>query len=147
MTKKLLPPTRTAFVALVTLVSLIALGTTSPALAHEDHGKPQYGGIVAEAAHFQAELVASAERLTLFITDHGKPLPTAGGSAKLTLLVAGKKSEVALAPAGDNRFEASGNFTLGGARAVASLNVPGQPAKTLRFVLDDAHQHRQHEGH
>jgi hypothetical protein len=138
MMKKLLPFACAAFVA---------LGATGPALAHEDHGKPQHGGIVAEAAHYQAELVASAERLTLFITDHGKPLPTAGGSAKLTLLVAGKKSEVTLAPAGDNRFEASGSFTLGGARAVASLNVPGQPAKTLRFVLDDAHQHRQHESH
>jgi hypothetical protein len=124
---------------LLTLATAASLIAPAAALAHEDHGKPQHGGIVAEAAHYQAELVARPDRLTLYITEHGTPLPTAGGSAKVTLLAGGQKSEVALAPAGDNRFEAKGSFNLGGAKAVANLNVPGKPAKTLRFALDDAH--------
>lgn len=124
---------------LLPLATAATFITAAPALAHEDHGKPQHGGIVAEAAHYQAELVAKPDRLTLYISEHGTPLPTAGGSAKLTLLAGGQKSEVMLAPAGDNRFEAKGSFNLGGAKAVANLSVPGKPAKTLRFALNNAH--------
>lgn len=116
-----------------------ALIATAPAIAHEEHGKPQHGGIIAEAALYQAELVARPDRLTLYITQHGKPLPTAGGSAKLTLLAGSNKTEVTLPPAGDNRFEAAGDFKLDGAKAIATLNVPGKPAKTLRFALDAGH--------
>lgn len=120
-------------------VAATALVAATPAHSHEDHGKPQYGGVVAEAGHYQAELVAKPDRLTLHITEHGVPLPTAGGSAKLTLLVSGRKSEVTLPPAGDNRFEAKGSFNVQGAKIVAALTVPGKPAKTLRFALDDPH--------
>jgi len=129
--KKLLPLAFAAFVA---------LGSTGPALAHEDHGKPQFGGVVAEAGHYQAELVARNDSLTIHVTEHGTPVPTAGGSAKVTLLAGGKKTEVALAPAGDNRFEAKGTFELKGAKAVAALKVPGNPPKTLRFALDNPHE-------
>jgi len=125
------------------LLRSLAIATTliaaTPAIAHEEHGKPQHGGVVAEGGHYQAELVARADRLTLHITEHGAPLPTAGGSAKLTLLVDGRKSELTLPPAGENRFEAKGSFNVQGAKVVAALNVPGKPAKTLRFALDAPH--------
>jgi hypothetical protein len=119
-------------------IALAALVAATAALAHEDHGKPRFGGVVAEAGHYQAELVARSETLTIHVTEHGNPLPTAGGSARLTLLAGGKKTEVTLAPAGNNRFEAKGSFAIKGAKAVAALNVPGNPPKTLRFALDDS---------
>lgn len=112
-----------------------ALLAAAPALAHEDHGKSSHGGVVADAAAFQAELVAQPERLTLYVSEHGKPLATAGGSAKLTLLAGGQKTEVVLSPAGDDRFAATGSFKVQGAKAVATVSIPGQPAKTLRFTL------------
>ncbi|MCM8611989.1 hypothetical protein [Accumulibacter sp.] len=114
-----------------------ALFAATPAVAHEDHGKPRFGGVVAEAGHYQAELVARSDTLTIHVTEHGNPLPTAGGSARLTLLVGGKKTELTLVPAGNNRFEAKGSFDIKGAKVVAALDVPGKPPKTLRFALDD----------
>ena len=125
---------------LLTLATAANFIAPSPALAHEDHGKPQFGGVVAEAGHYQAELVARGDSLTIHVTEHGTPVPTAGGSAKVTLLAGGKKTEVALTPAGNNRFEAKGTFDLKGAKAVAALKVPGKPPKTLRFALDNPHQ-------
>lgn len=127
---------------LITLATAATFIAPSPAIAHEDHGKPQFGGVVAEAGHYQAELVARSDSLTIHVTEHGTPMPTAGGSAKVTLLAGGKKTEVALTPAGNNRFEAKGTFDLKGAKAVAALKVPGNPPKTLRFALDN-----QLEGH
>ena len=125
---------------LLTLATAANFIAPSPALAHEDHGKPQFGGVVAEAGHYQAELVARSDSLTIHVTEHGTPVPTAGGSAKVTLLAGGKKTEVALTPAGNNRFEAKGTFDLKGKKAVAALKVPGNPPKTLRFALDNPHQ-------
>lgn len=121
---------------LLSTLSLATLVAATPVHAHEAHGKPQHGGVFGEAAHYQTELVASPDRLTLYITEHGAPLPTAGGSAKLTLLAGGEKREIPLPPAGDNRFEATGAFKVKGAKAVATVNVPGKPAKTLRYTLD-----------
>lgn len=125
---------------LLTLATAATFIAASPALAHEDHGKPQFGGVVAEAGHYQAELVARSDSLTIHVTEHGAPVPTAGGSAKVTLLAGGKKTEVALTPAGDNRFETKGTFNLKDAKAVAALKVPGNPPKTLRFALDNPHE-------
>jgi hypothetical protein len=36
------------------------------AQAHDTHGKPQYGGIVAEAASFQAELVIKQTEVIIY---------------------------------------------------------------------------------
>ncbi|MEF8729895.1 MAG: hypothetical protein V5B34_17100 [Accumulibacter sp.] len=118
-------------------IAVAALVAATAAVAHEDHGKPSFGGVVAEAGHYQAELVAGSDTLTIHVSEHGTPLPTAGGSAKLTLLAGGTKTEVTLVPAGNNRFEAKGSFDIKGAKVVAALNVPGKPPKTLRFTLDD----------
>lgn len=118
-------------------IAFAALVAATATVAHEDHGKPRFGGVVAEAGHYQAELVARSDTLTIHVTEHGTPLSTAAGSARLTLLAGGKKTEVALAPAGNNRFEARGTFDLKGAKVVAALNIPGKPPKTLRFALDD----------
>jgi len=118
-------------------IAFAVLVAATATVAHEDHGKPRFGGIVAEAGHYQAELVARSDALTIHVTDHGNPLPTAGGSARLTLLAGGKKTELTLLPAGNNRFEAKGSFDITRAKVVAALNVPGNPPKTLRFALDD----------
>lgn len=120
----------------IALALLTLLVAAVPALAHENHDKPKHGGVVADAAQYQAELVARPEQLTLILTEHGAALATAGGSAKLTLLASGQKSEVSLAPAGGNRFEAKGSFNVKGAKVIAAISLPGKPAKTLRYALD-----------
>ena len=113
-----------------------ALLAPVPALAHAEHGQPVHGGIVAEAGVFQGELVAQPAGLVLFITDHGKPVPTQGASARLVVLAAGHKSEVPLAPAGENRLEGRPAEALAaGAKAVASVRLADGRAGALRFEL------------
>ena len=104
------------------------------ALAHDDHGKSQHGGIMAEAATFQGELVAGPKGPMLYLTDHGRPVPTAGASGKLVVLAGGQRSDLALSPAGDNRLAPAQSMPLpNGARAVATVTLKDGRSGALRF--------------
>lgn len=114
-----------------------ALVIASAAFAHAEHGEPTHGGIVAEAGVFQGELVVNAPAgLTLFVTEHGKPIPTQGASARLVVLSGAHRTEVPLVPAGDNRLEARAGVPIAaGAKAVASVKLADGRAGALRFEL------------
>ena len=128
------PTVRTAFAALAAAAVLAVVPAAT--LAHADHGKPQHGGVVAEAGSFQGELVAGPQGTTLYLTDHGAPVPTAGASAKLVVLAGARKTEHALVPAGDNRLTLAGDATLAkGAKAVASVTLKDGRSGALRFDL------------
>lgn len=118
---------------LISLVAVsLALGSTAVTAADEhkghDHGskaaghaheaKAAYGGVVSVVKDVNYELVARADTLTLYVSDHGKPVDLKGASAKLTLLSASDKSGVTLVPAGD-RLEAKGSFKVGAGTKVA----------------------------
>lgn len=119
---------------LAAAVSFAAVLHAPDAGAHAEHGRPQYGGVVAEAGSFQGELVAGPKGPTLFITDHGQPVPTAGASAKLVVLRAGQKSELELAPAGDNRLAPAAPVALAaGSKAVATVKLKDGRSGALRF--------------
>ena len=113
---------------------LLGLLTAAPTMAHEDHGKPQYGGIVAEAGMAQFELVSREGRVIIHVSQHGAALASAGGSGKLTVLAGGEKSEIALKPAGENRFEGTGNLASG-AKVQISIQLAGQKAMQARVVV------------
>ena len=49
-------------------------------LAHAEHGQPQYGGVVAEAGEAQFEIVGKGGQITVYATNHGAPVATAGAS-------------------------------------------------------------------
>jgi len=118
------------------VVSALALAVAAPAFAHASHGEPMYGGVVAEAGMFQGELVARARQLVVYITNHGEPVPTAGAQAKATLLAGGQKTELALAPAGENQLTATASAPLpAGARAVVAVKLGDGRAGSLRFEL------------
>jgi hypothetical protein len=119
-------------VTLAALAALLAL--PAQVRAHADHGKPMHGGVVAEAGAFQGELVVGPKGTTLYITDHGAPVPTAGASAKLVVLSGTQKSERDLSPAGDNRLADSGGEPIArGARAVATVRLKDGRSGALRF--------------
>lgn len=127
----------------------LALGSTS-ALAVDthkghDHGgkagshaheaKPTRGGVVSVVKDVNYELVAKADTLTLYVSDHGKPVDLKGASAKLTLLSASDKADVTLAPAGD-RLEAKGSFKVGaGTKVAAQVTLAGGATTSVRFTL------------
>jgi archaellum component FlaG (FlaF/FlaG flagellin family) len=100
--------------------------------AGHDHA-PQYGGVVRELHHVSYELVAKPDTLTLYVSDHGKPVPTQGGQAEAVIYAGNAKTAVTLEPADENRLAAKGSFRVGvGVRVVVTTALPGKrPAKTV----------------
>ncbi|MBX3624093.1 MAG: hypothetical protein KF892_03690 [Rhizobacter sp.] len=103
--------------------------------SHAHEAKPAYGGVVSVVKDVNYELVAKADTLTLYVSDHGKPVDLKGASAKLTLLSASDKADVTLAPAGD-RLEAKGSFKVGaGTKVAGQVTLAGGAATSVRFTL------------
>ena len=78
----------------ITLLACCVL-VAHPAAAHGD-AKAAHGGIVQVAHDVNFELVSQADGATLYLVDHGKPLPSQGISGKLTILNKGQKAEADL---------------------------------------------------
>lgn len=79
---------------------LMLVASAAPA----SEGKPQHGGIVREVRDVSYERVAKPEAIAIYATDHGKPVPTTGATAKVTLLNGAEKTDATLMPAGDNNW-------------------------------------------
>ncbi len=87
-------------------------------------------------ANLDFELVAKADLITVHVRDHGKVASTKGATGKLTILAGAEKTEVALAPAGEDRMEAKGSFKVAaGTRIVATINLAGKKPANVRFAL------------
>ena len=100
--------------SLKTLLMALALSTYgSTALAHAEHGQPQHGGVVAEAGEMQFEVVGKDGLLTVYLSNHGSPVPSAGASGKLVALSGTTKSEFELKATSDNRLEGTGSVSAG----------------------------------
>ena len=100
----------------------------------EKEHKPHHGGVVSIVGHHEFELVAKADSITLHVTNDEKPVATKGGNANVTLL-SGDKAPVKLEPAGENRFEAKGNFkVVAGTKVLATVTLPGKKAEQIRFT-------------
>lgn len=82
----------------------------------------------------QAARAAAGMPDSLALTQHGQPVAAQGATGKLTWLAGGKKSEALLAPAGDNKLAAKGDFKAP-ATAVAVVTLPGQAPTTVRFAI------------
>ena len=103
-------------------------------LAHAEHGQPQYGGVVAEAGEAQFEIVGKGGQVTVYATNHGAPVATAGASGKLTVLVGAQKTEVLLKPSGDNRLAGPGN-PVAGAKLLLQVQWPDKKPLQARAVM------------
>ena len=107
------------------LILAVAVSACGTAFAADNHGhdiKPMHGGAVAEAKEVEYELVASADKLQLYMRDHGKPVAVAGMTAKVTLLAGSEKQDVQL-QAGDGKLEAAGSFKVpAGTKAVVAVS-------------------------
>ena len=123
--------------SLLAAASVAATLNAAPALAGagHDHG-PKYGGVVREVRDIAYELVARPDSLTLYVSDHGKPVSTQGATAEAVIYAGNDKTTVKLEPAGDNRLVAKGNFKTGvGVRVIVTTTLPGKPAAKATFNL------------
>lgn len=113
----------------------LLLEPTAYAGAGHDHGA-KHGGVVAEAAGLEYELVVKSDALTLHVFEHEKPLATAGAKGTATLHAGSDKTTVALEPAGDNKLAAKGAFKSGvGVRVAVTVALPGKPEAKVNFRL------------
>jgi hypothetical protein len=115
---------------------LVLILAAAPLHAHQDHLVPQYGGVTAEAGYFQVEAVSQGTRIILHLTQHGVPVAAKGAHGKLILLSGNGKSEAPLAVAGPHSLVAQFPAApASGAKAVATIDIPGTGAGNVRFVL------------
>ncbi len=127
----------------LTLFSLYAAAGLAAALnaapvfagAGHDHG-PKYGGVVREVRNVAYELVAKPDSLTLYVSDHGKPVAIQGAQAEAVIYAGNQKTTATLEPAGENRMIAQGSFKVGvGVRVVLTTTLPGKPPAKATFNL------------
>jgi hypothetical protein len=116
------------------LAAALSLAVANAGEGH-DHG-PKHGGVLREVKSVSYELVAKPDMLTLYVSDHGKPIATQGAKAEATLHAGNEKTTVALEPAGENQMSAKGSFRVGvGVRAIVTVTLPGQAASKVSFKL------------
>jgi hypothetical protein len=104
----------------------LALGVAALAFdtAANAHGsdKPKHGGVVQMVGETFFELVTRPGGVDLYVRDDDEDVVSAVMTAKLTITSSkGAKSEVALAPAGGNRFEARGVKVPAGSKVAVML--------------------------
>lgn len=112
---------------------LLALSLPTAAMAHAEHGQPQFGGVVAEAGEAQFEIVSKDGKLVVHVTNHGAPLDTVGATGKLTVLTGTSKQDIQLKPAGGNRLEGAGSYAAG-AKLLLQVQLPGKKPLQARAV-------------
>jgi hypothetical protein len=116
------------------LLGITILATASIATAHTNF-KAAHGGIIRMMGEFSLELVRSKEGVEIYVTDDGDPLPSQGLTGKLTIDSNGVRSEVALQPAGSNKFLAKGLQLASGAKVAAVVVRADQSRIGARFTI------------
>ena len=115
------------------LFSLLALAllAATPFNVAQAHGgtQPEHGGVVQLVGDMTFELVARTDGVELYVEDDGEEVNSADLAAKLTIVNAGAKSEVVLAPATGNKFEAKGVKIAPGAKVTAVLTLKDKQSK------------------
>lgn len=124
------------------IASLSLLTVLAPAYAAEGHShgpdghKAAHGGQFTEVGATGFELVAKADSLTLYVSEHNKPVATSGAKASATVFAGSDKITVTLEPTADNQLSAQGKFKTGlGVRVAVTVTLPGKSEQKVNFRL------------
>jgi len=118
----------------VVVLSVFSLG--KPVFGDAGQHGPKYGGVTREVGKVTFELVAKTISMTLYVSDHGKPLSTRGAKAEATVYASNEKSVVTFEPTGENMLIAKGSFKTGvGVRVALTVALAGQKETRLTFNL------------
>ncbi|MEZ5458390.1 MAG: hypothetical protein R3E65_03350 [Steroidobacteraceae bacterium] len=99
----------------------VVLLCTAPLLHAHGDPVPQHGGIIKVSKDITFELVVRPQGASVYLDDHGSPIPTANLVGSLTAVKGLSKSEVELKPTGGNRLDAEGIEIDGGAKVLARI--------------------------
>jgi hypothetical protein len=118
------------------VAGLAALAFAATADAHGSM-KPQHGGVVQMTGETMVELVNAPTGVAVYVRDDEEDVDSAGMTAKLTVSTAGKTSNVALAPAGGNKFEAKGvKIPAGSKVGVMLVNKATHARSSVTFTVN-----------
>lgn len=125
----------------------------APAIAAETvEMGPRGGQQVDVADRFHLELVVEGQELRLFVSDtKDRPLAVTKATARATVIAAGGKSQVTLAPVGPGEMRGTGPFArVPGMKVDIVLTLPGEPqplaAKFQPLAAKSSGSH-DHKGH
>jgi hypothetical protein len=95
-----------------------------------------HGGQMRMAGAYHFELVAKANELTVYLSDHGGAnVPSKGASGTATVLSGKTKATVKLQPTADNVLKGTGQFELApDMKVVVSITMPGKSPEQARFT-------------
>ena len=111
-----------------------AVALTAPALAQKAPAAKHGGQTAVVAGHHDAELVITDKALTLYLTNHGKPLVPADNAIKATIQEGDKKTELLMKAEGDHAVVPLAAPIAKGAIIVLSGKISGGHAMSARFV-------------
>ena len=119
----------------VTATVFASLAFSTVVRAAGDGHEARHGGIYIETKVMDMEVVAKADVIQIYASEHGKPVKLEGAKAKVTLLNGAEKTVVEVPLAGD-KFEAKGAFKVAkGTRGVVLITLAGKPGTTARFTV------------
>ena len=119
--------------AIATVFASLAFSTVAQA-AGEGH-VAKHGGIHIENKMMDMEVIAKADVIQIYASEHGKPVKLEGAKAKVTLLNGAEKTVIDVPLAGD-KFEAKGAFKVAkGTKGVVLITLAGKPGTTARFTV------------
>jgi hypothetical protein len=116
------------------LVLLTAALASAVSLGH-GNTKPLHGGVMQLVGEMSFELVVKPDGAEVYVVDDGEDIVSSQMTGKLTVDVAGAKSEASLQPAGSNKFEAKGVKIPSGAKVAIQLVGADQAKTTARFTI------------
>lgn len=117
------------------LLSAAFVAVASQAFAHGDL-KPAQGGVIAEGKLVAMELVARPDALSVYLSDHGKPIDAKGASGEVVLLTGTEKATAKLVPAAGNELTAKGSYKVGaGTKAIVKVSMPGKGDDQVRLSV------------
>jgi hypothetical protein len=106
------------------------LGAPMAASAHGNM-KPQHGGIVQMSGETVFELVVKPTSVELYVSEDDEPVASSTATAKLTLTVVGKKTELPLVAGAGNGFVGAGIKLPKGAKVSVTVVDKASGAKTF----------------
>lgn len=123
------------------LLAGLACAAPLPALAQghgHSHPPGPNGGKVGELGNTHVELVARDGELRLYVLDaQDRPTMARGASGSAIVQAGGRNQTLRFEPGpGDAYLVARGDFAAKGARVVATVTLPNQPSRQVRFAFD-----------
>jgi hypothetical protein len=116
----------------LTALALLVAPLVAGGAAHA-HGsmKPQHGGIVQMTGETLFELVTKPAGVELYITEEDEPVASSTASAKISIATGTTKKDVALTPAGGNKYVGRGARVPKGSKVVVTLVNTASKVKTF----------------